>query len=220
MQQSIQSPDEFTRSPAFLPVADALDYIWGEASPPLAHVPLDDPPPGEVRLIDPVPIPDDPAAAQWLEDELWNRRAVLEELLVARNAIVLRERQIQFSYFTCRLLQQRFRLLDLLSHPDGQSGDPESIEHLWLGRLMTEEVMGQALKIYDQYGDVVLVTDLRGFELQPPRRRIRTTNGMAVSLRPVFEALAVFGLWVGTDEQFKEVARTIIAIAQRQGGGQ
>ena len=183
---------------------DADRYI------PLATFPLADPPLGHIRLVEPLPLPDGHGSARWLENELRRRRDLLQVLLEAGDVRIRQQQALEFAFLTCRLMWQRFRLQEFVHIPTAT---------IWLDRLKASVVIERARTLFEQQRDVLLVfaPDLEHFELSGPRSRARhLADAIVVSLTPVFESLAIRGLWVRTDAQLEDLARTLIALARSQ----
>ena len=190
---------------------DAVEYI------PLAILSFNDPPPGEVRLIQPTCMrethPQRDEANRWLGAELRRRRALFREALERGDDLAFRwEQASQFAFFATKLIWQRFRLPMFIR-------DPTASE--WTARFADLQVVERASVLYERHGDLLLLVDVIGgdFDLCPPTargRRLRDTT--VVSLRPVIEALAVLGLWVESDDEMLGLARTLIRLARQERG--
>lgn len=71
---------------------------------PLAFLTLVDPPPGQVRLLEPWPIPDDPEDARELEHDIQFRRDLIGQLIIGGESFARREQALQFGFFTGKML--------------------------------------------------------------------------------------------------------------------
>jgi len=261
-----QGPDERTVHQLLF---NAVDYI------PLVVTPLEDPPPGQVRLVEPVPLPSEIEEANWLQKELQRRRVLFEEALAGGDERVELQQACEFAGLTHRLLWQRFRLPDFRHEKDTVewmvgylSLSPETAEELrgrrqrveealasgdpgdqaaqiqefeefrgrllqrgprqlhfrrqfaavwWLERFLEPSVVRRACELHERHDDALIVLDLPAgeFQLSPPQARgRRMADKLVASLRPVFDALALKGLWVGNDRQFQELARVLIGLAR------
>ncbi len=118
---------------------DPVDYI------PLALTPLEDPPPGQVRLVEPpTALLKDPDDARWLADELQRRRLLFEEALADGDPRLQQEQACQFAGLTHRLLWQRFRLPDFRQEPDF---DEWMVGYLDLSQEVAEELRRRRLLV-------------------------------------------------------------------------
>lgn len=89
---------------------------------------------------------------------------------------------------------------------------------MWSSRFREPSVIEEAQALQERHGDVLVAVDLAadGFELLGPETRGRRLEGaMVASLAPVFEALAMWGLWVDRpDDRFRDLARIVVQLAQ------
>lgn len=197
--------------PAELSKSEVLETFFSDVDRyiPLVLVPLEDPPPGQVRLFRTVRVPDDPEGVAWLEQELARRRDVLLEALFAGDWRVRFAQQGQFAFYVCKLVWQRFRLEPFVTLPTCR---------VWHERFAREGVFDDASAVYEKYGDVLLAVDPSGiFDLcSPDSRGARFRNRFVTSLEPVFEVLALRGLWCLKDEGLSDLARSVIALAKRE----
>ena len=182
--------------------------MYGECSQPLAQQPfyLEDPPPGQILLVRPWPIPEDPFWARVQERNTnWLRRQS-QNLLGDGDGRTRLEQEFQFSVFTRVLLRQRgFERFWL---------DPNNV---WHERFKNREVIETAEHLFERHRDVRLRFDLATaeWELCGPNIRVRQrSDEVVVSLRPVIDALWMTGLWTErADERFRDVARVMVRLA-------
>lgn len=178
---------------------------------PLARITLVDPPPGQVRLLEPLPIPDDPESARELEHDIQLRRDLIGQLLIGGEPFALLEQATQFGFFTSKMLRQRFDQPAFIS-------DPPASE--WSSRFGEPSVVESARILQERHGDVLVAVDLSAdeFELLGPETRAKRLKGaMVASLEPVFEALRMWGLWVDRPgERFRDLARVMVKLGQEE----
>ena len=174
-----------------------------------------DPPPGQVFLVRPRPIPDDPFWARVEERNTNWLRLQSQNLLAEGDWRTRLEQELQFSVFARALLRQR-----------GFKGfwlDPTGV---WHERFGNREVIETAEHLLERHGDVRLRFDLAtaAWNLCGPNTRARQRSDEAVvSLRPVIDALWMMGLWTEReDERFRDMARVMLRLAkdEQRGVGQ
>lgn len=172
------------------------DKLFGAVYVPLVRVALGDPPPGQIRLVEPVGLSADPEVARAQQREMdWLRdwRARLEQ-------------ESQFAFFTCKLLWQRG--FDTLTAPNYS---------VWSDRFSNRELIEQAENLHEAHGDVRLRIGMENgdFELCGLNTRVRqSSDDVNVSLLPVVHALSMQGLWPDrSDEQFRDLARVMARLA-------
>ena len=196
-------PTQLPRAPEAL-----SDLLFEEPySLPLAFLTLVDPPPGQVRLLEPWPIPEDPEAARELEHDIQRRRGVIGQLLIAGEFWARRRQASQFGFFTRKMLWQRFHCEAFLYCPTAS---------IWSARFGEPSVIESVRELQERHGDVLVAVDLSAdkFELLGPKTRGRR-GAMVASLAPVLEALAMWGLWLDQpDERFRDLARAMVRLAQ------
>ena len=185
------------------------DYLYGEGYFPLSHDPLffdNPPPPGQIVLARPWPVPDDASWAQVHERNTNWLRIQSQNLLLAGDLRTLREQEDQFSTFVSKLLFHR------------------GFEEFWLDRtgefdrrFSNREVVETTERLYERHNDVRLRMDLATgeFDLCGPNTRVRDrSDDVVVSLRPVIDALWMTGLWTErADERFGDLARAMVRLA-------
>ena len=183
----------------------ARDYLFGDG-PALALVELN-PPRGQVRLVRPVPSPDDPRSARQMEDDRNWLRGQLQNLILTGDSRALLEQEMQFSFFICKLMWLRGLATN-------------QTFNAWSRRFDNREVVETAEHVYERHGDVRLRIDIASSEsdLCGPNTRMRQhSDEVVVSLRPVIDALLMLGLWVDRpDERFRELARVMVRLGQAQ----
>ena len=185
------------------------ENMYGDPYFPPAFSPWS-PPPGQVQLVEPPRIPEDRDAAREFEQELHRRRSLIEELLVARNWMLKLRQKVEFGLFTCTMLSQQFQIDDFLILPTYTA---------WADRFSEREVIQRAQALQERHGEVLIVVDRTAGEFElcgPETRGGRLAGSLVASMTPVFDALALRGLWVGTDRQFRELARAVVRLAEAE----
>ena len=190
---------------------DAVEYI------PLAILPFNDPPAGQVRLIQPTRVrgthPRSDEADRRLQAELGRRRALFREALERGDDPMFRwEQASRFAICTTQLIWQRFRLPMFIQ-------DPAASE--WTNRFTDLQVVERARALHERHGDILLLVDVIGGDfdlLSPTTRGGRLRDTTVVSLRPVIAALSVLGLWAESDDQTLGLARMCIRLAREERG--
>ena len=185
------------------------DYLFGDVHYlPLAETPLDDPPPGQILLVRPVPPSEDPQDAKAQERDIKWLRGQLQNLILARDFRALSEQEGSFGFFVCKLMGQR---------GFGAFMTSPTCFH-WLNVFSSRNVVEQAERLYERHGDVRLRTDLGNgkFSLRAPSTRVgQRSDEVIVSLRPVVDALSMKGLWVDRpDERFRDLARVMVRLGR------
>ena len=163
--------------------------------------PENDPPVGQVRLVEPTRLSaDSPLSATWLREELAKRRTEMELALMTEDWLVLSAQAEEFGQLVRRLLWQRFRFTFNWNQP---AQDLSS-------------VVSEARHLYERHGDVIFeTTGPRSFRFRKPRQRV-ATEGIRVSLEPVFQALTARGLWIATDRELGGLARKLVGLAHAE----
>ena len=168
------------------------------------------PSPGEVRLVEPTPLPQGSDEVRDFEQELHRRRSLAQELLIGRDWVVQQQQGAEFGLFTCKMLSQRFQVLDFIMMPTFKT---------WSDRFSEPDVIQRAQALQERHAEVLIAVDQTAgeFELYGPETRGgRLAGSLVASMTPVFDALALRGLWVGTDRQFRELARAVIRLAEAE----
>jgi len=180
----------------------AGDYLFGDG-PPLALAELG-PQSGQIRLVRPVPSPDDPESARQMEDDRNWLRIQGQNLILARDPRALMHQEMQFSFLAWQLMMLRGLAIERIRTP-------------WR-RVHCREVIETAEHIYERHGDVRLRIDMASFEcdLCGPNMRMRgRSDEIVVSLRPVVDALLMRGLWVDRpDDRFRDLARVMVRLGR------
>ncbi len=183
---------------------------WVNSYIPLAVMSLESPPPGEVRLVELTNLPEDRDAAREFEQELHQRRSRTEELVIAGDGLVRFQQAAEFGLFTCKMLSQRFQIAEFIIQPTFET---------WHARFCEPEVIQRAQTLQERHAEVLIVVDRTTgeFELCGPETRAgRLAGSLVASMTPVFDALALRGLWIGTDRQFRELARAVVRLAEAE----
>ena len=123
----------------------AGDYLFGDG-PPLALAELG-PQSGQIRLLRPVPSPDDPETARQMEDDRSWLRVQGQNLILARDPRALLEQEMQFSFLASRLMMLR----GLATRQTFSA---------WSQRFNSREVIETAEHICERHGDVRLRIDM------------------------------------------------------------
>ena len=177
-------------------------YLLSGNCLPLALVAVE-PTPGQIRLVRPVPLPDDPQHAVSLQRILDNIRVLRQNLVIAGDSKALLMQEANFTFLTCLLMKER---------------GLGAIANWWWSRMFASRtVVALAESLYERHGDVGLRTDLgtAEFSLCGPNSRVRQRDEVIVSLRPVVDALSIMGLWVDRpDERFRDLARVMVRLGQ------
>lgn len=182
----------------------AGDYLFGDG-PPLALAELG-PQSGQIRLLRPVPSPDDPETARQMEDDRNWLRIQGQNLILARDPRALMHQEMQFDFLTCKLLCLRFGVADM-----------RPFFSAWSGRFVSREVVETAVHLFERHSDVRLRIDLASaeFDLCGPNMRARRSDEVMVSLRPVVDALLMWGLWADRpDDRFRDLARVMVQLGR------
>ena len=174
----------------------------------LSFIPLKAPPPGQIRLVVPVRLSDDPKIARAQQRALSWLRVQSQNLILASDCQALARQGKMFSLYTRMLMWQR-GFDDFLIDPAGP---------VWGRKFANRDVIKTAEHLYVRHGDVRLRIDIASseFDLCGPSTRARQkSDEIRVSLRPVVDALSMEGLWVDPpDERFRDLARVMVRLGQ------
>ena len=129
-------------------------YLLSGNCLPLALVAVE-PTPGQIRLVRPVPLPDDPQHAVSLQRILDNIRVLRQNLVIAGDSKALLMQEANFTFLTCLLMKER---------------GFGAIANWWWWRRMfaSRTVVALAEFLYERHGDVRLRTDLATAECSAP----------------------------------------------------
>ena len=141
-------------APSYLPVYTDPDlapdvdpdsvraYLLSGNCLPLALVAVE-PTPGQIRLVRPVPLPDDPQHAVSLQRILNNIRVLRQNLVIAGDSKALLMQEANFTFLTCLLMKER---------------GFGAIANWWWWRRMfaSRTVVALAEFLYERHGDVRL----------------------------------------------------------------
>lgn len=159
----------------------------GESGPPLALLPLNDPPQGQLRLTAPVRMPDgdDDSTKYFLAWQIAERQH-LARLLAANDPVARRRQALRFASLVFRAYRQMYGRDDLAHRLENFS------------QLASLELLDQIKVRSKRETGLVMVRGVDGFRVIG--RNTRTSAGILLPLDVVLEALSEFGLWPAEDD--------------------